>query len=283
MRTGCAGPLLGATRDQWEPTGGRSALEGTPVRCRRSHVRASAGGGRRWPRRTNRPGYRHRRPSPAHGTSPRRRPGTEGALRRDRDSRSTPAHLRLVHDGGAGGGARRREGGSGVAAAFTGPVRARCPSAPSPRPVPGIPGAESHLPRHLLAKLRVGGAGHGGVGDRGRIPAGERHAEAHLRATASARSRPAPGSLPRSHPGRCRRVVQSLFLGRGIARAGGRGPGRAPDRAVPGGDRPGPGGGRRGRTLRQPGGTSGGASVRRRHVPTHRRRGQHPGVGATSR
>src|SRR3954451_16676735 len=45
----------------------------------------------------------------------------------------------------------------------------RCPTAPPSRAVPGLPRAVRHLHRAVLAAVRVGRAGHGHLGTRGRV------------------------------------------------------------------------------------------------------------------
>src|SRR5262249_56103851 len=52
----------------------------------------------------------------------------------------------------------RAPGGAGCGdpvAAGAGDVRVGRPAAPAPERLPGVPGAEPGLPRHLLAKLRL--------------------------------------------------------------------------------------------------------------------------------
>ena len=67
------------------------------------------------------------------------------------------------------------------AAADPGDVRAGRPAAPAARALPGLPGAERRLRRHLLAPVRLGGAGRAGVRPGGRVPAVRGPAEADLR------------------------------------------------------------------------------------------------------
>ena len=75
--------------------------------------------------------------------------------------------------------------------------------------VPGLPRAERHLRRRVLGGVRLGRAGRGGVGPRGRVEPRPRHPEADLhqaqRAPAGAARRAA-----RTHPRRRRCVVRGV-------------------------------------------------------------------------
>src|SRR5690606_31861801 len=129
---------------------------------------------------------------------------------------------------GAGGRAR----GNRATTPGAGDVRAGGPPTPAARAVSRVPGAEPHLHRRLLAALRLGGAGRGGVRAGGRVPAGRGTASAALHQGTRAGARAASGRVaPRVSGGRPG-VLQALRDARGTGAARGGRPGGAAQRAL---------------------------------------------------
>ena len=121
-----------------------------------------------------------------------------------------------------------------------GAVRAGCSTPSASRPLPRLSRPEPHLPRHLLAALRLGRAGHGHLRPRGRVPPGRRPSRSSStssvrRPIATLRSTNCSTASGRQH-----HVVPTVLDGRGAPRAGRERPGRDVDRAVRGRRRPSP-------------------------------------------
>ena len=111
------------------------------------------------------------------------------------DARPAPARVRELDAEGAGARASCRPRRDRAARARAGDVRARRAAASAARAVPGLPRPERHLRRPVLGAVRLGRAGGGGVGPRGRVEPRARHPEADLhqaqRASAGAARRAA--------------------------------------------------------------------------------------------
>src|SRR6185312_10415907 len=113
-----------------------------------------------------------------------------------------------------------------------GDVRARGTAAPAAGALPGLPGAERRVHRPVLAAVRLGRAGNGHLGPRGRVPA--------LGTVPAAAVRQGPGAGPGATAGRDAvpdrgggsRLVPALPHRPRARPAGPRRPGHAAERAV---------------------------------------------------
>ncbi len=141
--------------------------------------------------------------------------GGAAGQRRDPHPGPASARLRELH---AGRARRRACRGSPChlgPAAHAGAVRARCPTAPTSRAVPGLPRAVRHLHRPVLAAVRLGRAGHGHLGTRGRVPTLPLDPPAAVRQDTGARPRTWADGHDRRAPGGGDRLVPHVSVRRG--------------------------------------------------------------------
>ena len=179
------------------------------------------------------PTWRLRRFGGAHRC---RRIDDGGAAGRRRDPHPGPAAARVreLHAGRARRRACRGRPCHLGPTAHAGAVRARCPAAPTSRAVPGLPRAVRHLHRPVLAAVRLGRAGDGHLGARGRAPTLPLDPPPAVRQETGARPRARAEGHDRGAPDGGDRLVPQFRYAAGARTTGAGRPGPAPERAVRG-------------------------------------------------
>ena len=158
--------------------------------------------------------------------------GAAGGHGSDPDAGSASARLRELHAGRARRRARRGGPCDLGAPAHAGAVRARRSTAPTPRAVPGLPGAVRHLHRPVLAAVRLDRARHGHLGSGGRVPTLALDPSASVRQDTGTRAGTSADGHDRRAPDRGDRLIPFVPEPTGARATGPGRPRPAPERAV---------------------------------------------------